>query len=147
MELLVAVDFSDTTESVIKTAEKIAKSSGSKIWLIHVAEPEPDFVGYGVGPQSVRDAVAKRFRKEHKELQQYAARLRKQGVDCVALLVQGAIVDEILHEAEKLTVEMIVLGSHGKSAVMKMLVGSTSEGVLHRSAIPVLIVPARERQD
>ena len=148
MELLVAIDLSDSTESVIENAKRIAKSSDSSIWLIHVAAPEPDFVGYvnyNVGPETERDAVSKGLHAEHKILQQHAEELREEGVDCVALLVQGATVDTILQEAEKLSVEMIVLGTHGKSAAMRMLVGSTSEGVLHRSSIPVLIVPTHKR--
>ena len=144
MELLVAIDFSDSTESILETVKVIAKSSGSKIWLIHVAAPEPDFVGYSVGPQTERDVVAKGFHEEHKMLQQYAKGLREEGFECVALLVQGETVKTILHEADKLSVEMIILGTHGKSAVMKMLVGSTSEGLLRHSPVPVLIVPTRK---
>ena len=145
MELLVAVDFSDAIEKVIENAKRYAKSSDSKIWLIHVAQPDPYFVGYDVGPQGERDAVAERFRTEHKRLQQYAKELRQEGVDCVPLLVQGPTVDTILNQAKELSVDIIVLGSHGKSAVMRMLVGSTSEGVLHHSSIPVLIIPTHKR--
>jgi len=145
MELLAAVDFSDSTEKVIENAKNISKSFNAKMWLIHVAEPDPDFVGYVPGPQTVRDAVASRFHAEHKSLQQYAEKLRSEGIDCLALLVQGSTVETILHEAEKLSVGMIVVGSHGKGALMRALVGSTSEGVLHSSLLPVLVVPTHKR--
>ena len=145
MELLAAVDFSDSTEKVIENAKNISKSFNAKMWLIHVAEPDPDFVGYVPGPQTVRDAVASRFHAEHKSLQQYAEKLRSEGIDCLALLVQGSTVETILHEAEKLSVGMIVVGSHGKGALMRALVGSTSEGVLHNSLLPVLVVPTHKR--
>ena len=146
MELLAAVDFSDSTEKVIENARNISKSFNAKMWLIHVAEPDPDFVGYAAGPpQTERDAVASRFCAEHKSLQQYAEKLRAEGIDCVALLVQGSTVETILHEAEKLSVGMIVVGSHGRGALMRVLVGSTSEGVLHRSSLPVLVVPTHKR--
>ena len=144
MELLAAVDFSDSTEKVIENARNISKSLNAKMWLIHVAEPDPDFVGYAAGPQTERDAVASRFHDEHKSLQHYAEKLRAEGIDCVALLVQGSTVETILHEAEKLSVGMIVVGSHGKGALMRVLVGSTSEGILHRSSLPVLVVPTHK---
>lgn len=145
MKLLAAVDFSDSTEMVIDSVKDIAKSSNAKVCLLHVADPDPDFIGYESGPQSERDAVASRFHSEHKSLQQYAEDLRSEGIDCIALLVQGPTVETILHEAEKLSVGMIVVGSHGRGAVMRVLVGSTSEGVLHHASIPVLIVPTHER--
>ena len=145
MEILVAIDFSDSTVTLIDNAKRIAKSSDSNIWLLHVAAPEPEFVGFGVGPQTERDTVAKGLHTEHKILQQHANALRKEGVDCTALLVQGATVDTILHEAEKLSAGMIILGTHGKSAVTKFFVGSTSEGILHRTSIPVLIIPTHKR--
>jgi len=145
MKLLVAVDFSDSTKQIIENAKSISKADDSKIWLIHVAVPEPAFVGYGIGPQTVRDSVAKEFHEEHKMLQQLSEELREAGIDCVALLVQGTTVDAILHEAEKLSVDLIVLGTHGKSALMKILLGSTSEGVLHRSTIPLLMIPTHKK--
>jgi len=145
MDLLVAVDLSESTEKVIANAKIISKSLTAKMWLLHVAEPDPDFVGYAAGPESERNAVANRFHAEHKSLQQYAENMRSDGINCVALLVQGSTVETILHEAEKLSVGMIVVGSHGRGAVKRILIGSTSEGVLHHSSLPVLIVPTHKR--
>ncbi len=52
-------------------------------------------------------------------------------------------VETILQEVDKLDADLIVIGSHGRGAVLRALLGSTSEGVLHRTRVPVLIVPAR----
>ena len=145
MELLVAVDLSDLTEIVIEEAKKIAKPLNAKIWLIHITEPDPYFVGWEAGPQSERDSVASKFHAEHVSLQKYAEDVRNEGIDCVALLVQGETVKTILQEAEKLSVDMIIIGSHGKGAAVRVLVGSTSEGVLHNSPIPMLIIPTHKR--
>lgn len=145
MEFLVAVDLSDLTEIVIEEAKKIAKPLNAKIWLVHIAEPDPDFVGWEAGPQSERDSVASKFHAEHVTLQKYAEELRTDGIDCVALLIQGETVKNILKEAKKLSVDMIIIGSHGKGAAMRLLVGSTSEGVLHSSPIPMLIIPTHKR--
>ena len=145
MKLLVGVDLSDFTEKVVKKAEEIATALSAKVWLLHVAEPEPDFVGLEVGPQSTRDSLSKRFHAEHREIQEMAERLRKTDLDTTALLVQGATVETILKEASKLDVDMIVVGSHGRGAMYQLLVGSVSEGVLHKSECPVLVVPTHKR--
>ncbi len=143
MKLLVAIDLSEASKIIIEQALGIARSLKGEVWLLHVAEPEPDFVGYDVGPQSVRDSVAKEFHSEHAELQDIADRLRAQGIETKALLIQGATAATILREASKLRVDMIVVGSHGYGAVHKLLVGSVSENVLRKATAPVLVVPTR----
>jgi nucleotide-binding universal stress UspA family protein len=145
MKLLIGVDLSESTEKVVKKAEEIATALSAKMWLLHVAEPEPDFVGLKVGPQSARDSLSRRFHAEHRQIQEMAERLRKTGLDTTALLVQGATVETILKEALKLDVDMIVAGSHGRGAMYQLLVGSVSEGVLHKSKCPVIVVPTHER--
>jgi nucleotide-binding universal stress UspA family protein len=139
--ILVPVDFSEITEPVVATARALAQAFSAKLWLLHVAAPDPDFVGYDVGPQSVRDQVASHLREEHRDLQEEAVRLRDGGVEAVALLIQGPTVEKILAEAERIGADLIVLGSHGHGAVYRSLLGSVSESVLRRAACPITIVP------
>ena len=145
MKLLVGVDLSESTEKVVKKVAELAKALSARVWLLHVAEPEPDFVGFELDPKCIRDSRSKIFRREHHQIQDIADRLRNAGLDTTALLVQGATAETILKEASKLDVDMIVLGSHGRGATYQLIVGSVSEGVLHASECPVLIVPTHER--
>ena len=145
MKILVCIDLSESTEEVIKKTEEIAKTLSSKLWLLYIAEPDPDFVGYEVGPQSVRDSLAKKFHDEHRLIQEIADRMRKANLDTTALLVQGPTVETILKEASKLNVDMIVVGSHGKGMMYQLLVGSVSEGLLHNAECPVLVIPTHKR--
>ena len=145
MKLLVAVDFSDSSRIVIDYMKNLANALCGKIWLLHVAEPDPGFMGYLVDSQEMRDAVARKFHREHQQIQQLSQELRSKGLDCEAILIQGPTVETILREIEKLSVDMVVLGSHGKGILRHILVGSTSEGVLHQSSVPVLVVPTHGR--
>lgn len=155
MKLLVGVDLSEATDKVVKKAEDLAKVLSARVWLIHVTKPEPadlystgqepDFVGNEVDPQLIRDSMAKRFHSEHRQIQEIADRLRKAGLDTTALLVQGATVETMLEEASKLGIDMIIVGSHGRSAMYKLLVGSVSEGIIHNSECPILVVPTHDR--
>jgi nucleotide-binding universal stress UspA family protein len=140
--ILAAVDFSEISQQVLGRASLLAESLGARLWLIHVAAPEPDFVGYEAGPPGVRDQVAKHLREDDHRLQLIAEGSPERGVDTTALLVQGPTVETILKEAGKLEADLIVLGSHGRGAAPRALLGSTSEGVLHETDVPVLIVPA-----
>lgn len=144
MNILAAVDFSAVTDDVLAALGRIGAATPAKVFLVHVAPPEPDFVGYGTGPDVVRGQVAVELRTQHQHLQRLAGELRAGGVETTALLLQGATVDTLIAEAGKLEADLIVLGSHGHGAVYDFLVGSVAEGVVRRSKVPVLLVPSRQ---
>ena len=143
MKILVSVDLSEATPRILQAAGRLARSLSGKLWLLHVAEPDPDFVGYEAGPDVVRDQVAREFRDEHRKVQEYADGMREDGIAATALLIQGPIVDTVIAEAERLGADLLVVGSHGYGAVYDLLVGSVSRGILKHAEIPVLVVPVR----
>lgn len=145
MNILVCVDLSDSTEKVVKKAEELAKAVSAKFWLLYVAEPEPDFVGYEVGPQTVRDSLSEKFHQEHRQIQEIADRMRKNSLDATALMIQGSTAETILKEATKLSADIIVVGTHGKGAVYQLLVGSVSESVIQKADCPIFVVPTHKR--
>lgn len=145
MRLLVALDFADATERLLAVAQNAAKASGAEVYLIHVAEPNPAFVGYEAGPDVVRDQVAQEFREQHRMLQGHADKMRAAGIEATALLVQGPTAKMILQEAERLNIDQIIMGTHGRTAVMDILVGSVSHAVLRNTGLPVLLVPVRRK--
>jgi nucleotide-binding universal stress UspA family protein len=145
MKLLVAVDLSESTQTIVEKVEEMNKEYPAKVWVLHNAEPEPDFVEFKVDPLAARETLAKKFHNEHRQIQEIANRLRKAGLDATALLVHGATVETILKEASDLDVDMIVVGTHGRGAMYQLLVGSVSEGILHKSPYPVLVIPTHKR--
>jgi nucleotide-binding universal stress UspA family protein len=141
--ILAAIDFSDVSTRVIEQAVEISQSFAGKLWLVHVTDPDPDFIGYGTGPQTERDWRAKILRDEHQYIQQQALELDRQGIDVTPLLIQGATAEAILKEASKLKADLIVIGSHGHNSFYNALVGSVSEQVIRKATCPVLIIPAK----
>lgn len=144
--LLVPVDFSDVTAAVISEAKQLAKGlANPHIWMVHVAPPDLDFVGYEVGPQHVRDWQAEDLREEHRQLQELSTQARDEGFDTTALLIEGPAVEAILKQSEKLAPSYIVMGSHGHGGIYKVVMGSVSEGVLQKAKCPVVFVPASQK--
>ena len=92
--ILVPVDFSDVSAKVVETASLLAKAFGSRVILVNVAEPEPEFVGYDPGPLTVRVAVTHDIKADQQRLE--ALKRQFEGIDVLALHVQGSIPDEIL---------------------------------------------------
>jgi len=143
INILVPVDFSPVTVAVVRRAGELAKALGAKCWLIHVAAPEPDFVGYDVGPKYIRRVAAQKLRKEHKDLLELCGRLDAAGVDVTGRLLPGDPTSKILAEARELKADWIVIGSHGHGALHHLLTGSVCEGVVKEAACPVVVVPSR----
>jgi nucleotide-binding universal stress UspA family protein len=142
VSLLVAVDFSAVADDQLEIVGRLARPN-REIYLLHVAEPDPSFVGYEAGPDEVRHDVAIEFKREHVELHALADRLREQGHEVTALMVQGPTIQTILEQAKKLDAEVIVVGSHGRGKLFDMVVGSVSAGVIRKAKVPVLVVPTR----
>ena len=144
MNLLVAVDFSDPTDLIMRVAIRLAKCLEASVWVVHAAEPEPDFVGYDAGPEVVRGQVARELRNEHRQLQEYTNQFREAGVDAKARLVRGPTVAALLAMAEKQDADLIVVGSHGRGMVGEMLMGSVSKGLIRAGRWPVTVVPVNK---
>ncbi|MDP2470958.1 MAG: universal stress protein [Candidatus Palauibacterales bacterium] len=142
MSLLVAVDFSDVSDAQMEIVGRLARPNRA-IYLLHVAEPDPSFIGYEAGPDEVRHEVAVEFKREHDQLQALAGRLREAGHRVTALMVQGPTVATILEQADRVEAEVIVVGSHGRGKLFDVMVGSVSAGVIRKAKVPVLVVPSR----
>jgi nucleotide-binding universal stress UspA family protein len=141
--ILVAIDFSNVTDLVVRHASDLAAALGAKVCVLYVEAPEPDFVGYGPGPDYVRLHVAE-TRSEHREhIMEIAESLEAKGLEAEARDIRGPAVETILDQADDVGADLIVLGSHGHGALLHLLLGSVSEGVLKRATCPVLVVPSR----
>lgn len=138
--ILVAVDFNHNEQLLLDKAFVLAQAFGSKVWLIHIADPDPDFVGYGVGPEFLRDERAIEIRKEHVKIQEYSNQLKEKDIDTEGLLVKGATIEMILKESQKLNVDLIIAGHHDHGFFYKAILGSVSASLLKKSKIPLLFI-------
>jgi nucleotide-binding universal stress UspA family protein len=139
--ILVAIDFDENLDYLVRHALRFGRAFDAKIWLMHIAAPDPEFVGYDVGPQYIRDSRASVLREEHKIIEKLTDHLHEQGCEAEGLLIQGATIEMILEESEKLNVEMIIAGHHDRSFLYNALVGSVSAQLMKNAKIPVLIIP------
>ena len=139
--ILIALDEAEEIDQLIEYGQKLALKFNSTIWLVHIAAPEPDFVGYGVGPQYIRDFRAKELKEEHQYLVSLADKLSNQGIETHGMLLEGYTAQTIVSESEKLNADLIIIGSHGHSLLYKLFLGDTAESVLRKSKIPLLVIP------
>jgi nucleotide-binding universal stress UspA family protein len=138
--ILACVDLSAFSARVIDCARALAEPDGTLV-ILHVAAPDPEFVGYAAGPKSVRDAVAADLREEHRAVQSLADGVRSSGLTVTPLAVQGATTERIHEHAVRLDVDFVVIGSRSHGALHDLVVGSVVQGVLRGAATPVVVVP------
>ncbi|MCA0933334.1 universal stress protein [Lutimonas saemankumensis] len=139
--ILLTIDFDNNEIVLIDKAIEIAAAFDAKIWLLHVVSPEPDFVGLEVGPQYIRDTRAEELKRERRLLSDYTDVIKLENVSCEGILIQGATIEMILKEAEKLKTDLIIIGRHEHNLMYKAFFGSVASGVIKKSKIPVMIVP------
>jgi len=140
--LLTIKDFETTTITspiVEKTAE-LAGYCSSKVFLIHITPP-PRHSPFNVDSEVFRREIANELRHEHKSLQQLANCMREKNIDTTALLVHGPVIKTILQEAERLAIDLVILGRHKHGHLYSALMDDTEEGLLAKSTCPVMFVP------
>ena len=144
--ILVAVNFSDMATIIIPKSVEIAKALKAKLWLVHVADPNPFFIGYEVEPPVLRAQREEELKREKAELDAMVSRIRSQGVEVAAELLSGTPVSSIIEKAEELEADMIIIGKEDHGFFYKAFMGSTSEGVISKAHCPVLVIPHKEEE-
>jgi nucleotide-binding universal stress UspA family protein len=157
--ILVPIDFSDVTPSVIHLVRQLAKALGAEIRLIHVKEltaaAAPGTLGYGLagmpelapmsgvpapGFQPMPETIPEDEGQKSK-LAKWQEEIAQDGIKVSLHEPTGAVAEEILDQADELNADLIVMGTHGHGAMYNLLVGSATKGVLKHSTRPVLLVP------
>ena len=161
--ILVPIDFSNATLRVIDLAQQLAKALDAEIHLVHVKEltaaAAPGTLGYGLAgmpelapmsgvPLPVFDPMPQTVpvdEDEQSKLTHWQEKIAQAGVKVTLREPTGAVVEEILNEADVANADLIVMGTHGHGAMYNLLVGGVTKGVLKRSTRPVLLVPGPRR--
>ena len=139
--IILPVDFSEATEKLLEGAVKFAQECKGKICLIHVAPSDIGFAIGDMGFQYFPEVEQNEIKQELLQLNALEQRIIAQGVDCEHMLKQGAAGDIILDYAKEKRAGYIVMGSHGRSNMYDVFVGSLTKELTRRSPIPVLVIP------
>ena len=139
--ILVAIDFSQISQKTIETAVLITEKTDARLTIVHVEEPEPDFVGYDTGPQCVRDYKASDIHKNTKILEQLKKELSAKGIDVHYKQLQGATVQCIIKTAVRTCADLIVIASHQHGFLHHLIFGHVTNSLIEESEVPVMIIP------
>ncbi|WP_159478166.1 universal stress protein [Chryseobacterium sp. 18068] len=144
INIILPVDFGEKTDQLVDGAVKFAKEVNGKICLIHVAPTDIGFAIGDMGYQYFPEVEENEIREELVLLNKINQRILAQDVDCEHILKQGIAKDTILEYADLKKADYIVMGSHGRSGIYDVFVGSLTKGLTKSSKIPVLVLPIHE---
>ena len=131
--ILFPTDFSTASDAALVHAEAVAKQSNAKLLIVHVEEPP---LAYGGGElyYGLPEPSSERIRKMLDDV-----RPKDPSVSFSHRLVMGDPAGEIVRIADEEKVDSIVLGTHGRTGLSRLLMGSVAEGVVRRAPCPVLV--------
>ena len=134
--ILAPTDFSDLSAEGVRYACKLAKDVGAQVVILNVVVLDESNV------------VGKREMEAHKQrLDEFVSRVTHRAADLKLreVVVAGQPYGAIVDCAEKEHIDLIVMSSHGRSGLSRMLIGSVTDKLLRAATCPVLVVPAHAK--
>jgi nucleotide-binding universal stress UspA family protein len=133
-KIVVAVDVSKYAEKVCKRALDIAKDFNSEINIVSTVEVSPAV--FAIKPEifDVQVEKTKQFLKETE------IKFQKENIVVKLFIEEGEAYEKILELVDKIKAQMIILGTHGRTGLKRLLMGSTCQRVIGLSKVPVLVV-------
>lgn len=155
-KVLIALDYYPTAQKVAETGYEIAKAMNAQVILLHVTSDAfyysslnySPIMGFG-GFDSVDTVQTDNVEGLTKVAQGYLDRSKRHLGDkkIQTMVKSGALGETILNTASEVEADIIVMGTHSRRGLEKILVGSVAENVLRHSSIPVLIIPTKSNRE
>jgi len=140
-----ATDFSRASAPAFKWALELAKANRGQLLVVHVVTPPtlalpPE--GY-VPPMLYQDLEASARREAQKRLAALVGRARRAGVRTSAILLEGLPHERVARAARSKKADLLVIGTHGRSGLAKLFLGSVASRLVAMAPRPVLTVRGR----
>ncbi|QPD05535.1 MAG: hypothetical protein Nkreftii_003309 [Candidatus Nitrospira kreftii] len=138
--LLVATDFSTSSKASLRTAVVLAKRLNARVVLLHAAEPSGSLQSE---PRRADDLSRKHYAQRFRKL---ISESRADEVITDKVVITGDPVEVILDQAKHQKADLIIVGTHGRRGMKRLMLGSVAEAVVRRAACPVVAVKAQMRK-
>lgn len=141
--ILVAIGQTKDADKLITQAVKFASYSNGKIWIIHVATPDPDtLIARESGPQFIYDQRAENRKKEAAFIEKLAQDITKNyHIEAESILVQGAVSKVIREKVDKFNIDLVIAGHRKKDFLYSLFTANNKKDLVDELNIPLLAVP------
>lgn len=142
-KILCAVDLSEHSKAVAEYTQTIAKATGAAVIVVYTAPSLSQYVGFHVPPNTIENFVGEIVTGAEKSMETFVNE-NFSGIDVKGQVLIGYAAEEIINRADDEKVDLIVMGTHGRKGIDRILFGSVAEKVVKNARQPVLTIrPAR----
>ncbi|MEP6707767.1 MAG: universal stress protein [Pyrinomonadaceae bacterium] len=147
--ILLPTDFSDCANFALPYAAGLARVTGASLLCVHVVETLVPAVGYsGMSePLPIADISEQLEDSAEREMPRVAECEECAGLNVEEIIVHGDAATEIVRVAGERRVDLIVVSSHGRTGLGRMLFGSTAEAIVRHATCPVLVVKPPQEEE
>ena len=142
-KILCAVDLSDHSKDVAEYAFLLAQKLGASVLVVYTAPSLSQYVGFHVPPNTIENFVGEIVTGAEKSI----VAENFSGVEAKGQVLIGYAAEEILSRAKEEEVDLIVMGTHGRKGIDRILFGSVAEKVVKNADMPVLTVRPTDLED
>jgi nucleotide-binding universal stress UspA family protein len=142
--ILVPLDGSERAEAILCHVEHLAQRYGATVILMQVIEPVPHSIGLEDTYVVLREEYERRTRQAELYLAAVEEKLGEKGIRVQTHVLHGSVVNQITTFAERESVDLVAMASHGRSGLARVFYGSVAAGVLNRISQPLLLIRSRE---
>ena len=137
--IICALDLSDHSKTVADYAQSLAKLTNASITAVYAAPTLTQYTGFHVPPNTIDSFVGEIVSGAERSMADFVADNFKD-VEAKGVVVVGYAAEEILALAEREEADMIIMGTHGRKGIDRILFGSVAEKVVKNSVCPVLTI-------
>jgi nucleotide-binding universal stress UspA family protein len=137
--ILIATDGSELAGKAVAAGLALAKGLGSKVTAVTAIEPWPPFIATSDVAAVFMEYVKAAEHEAARTLRRVSATAQEDGVQCETVTVKGSAAEAIIETANNKQCDLIVMSSHGRRGIARVLLGSQAMRVLTLSPVPVLI--------
>ena len=139
--ILYPTDFSRASGAAFTKAVDLAKTNKAELLVVHTLAPGMPMVGDGyVSPQVYEDLAASARAYGKKNLDALVAKAKKAGVRAKSILLEGVPHEQIARTARRQRADLVVMGTHGRTGLAKLFLGSVAGRVIAIAPCPVMTV-------
>lgn len=140
--ILVPLDGSALSESILPYAQSLAKALNAELVLLHViVSPADEFVDSNKTPLAPKARLEAETKMDMtRYIKDLCTKLEKEGVRVTYLMREGPVTEKILEDVEIMHADLIAMSTHGRSGVRRLLMGSITEWMVKHSPVPVMVI-------
>lgn len=144
-KILVAIDFSMGSVQALNYALKFAAPFDSELLLLHVLHDPAEAPGFYSSKKAGKKVLRNMEDAASKMMNEFVGQYLKKWKKFEARIIPGLPAEQIVNLAEREKVDMIIMGTHGRSGIRRLMIGSVTDKVIRACTRPVLVVHSDEK--